>query len=62
MTMLLLRLTISNFRFRKVRMILTLAAIALSVSLVVAVTSGYKSMEGMALKFLNQYMEPRPMR
>jgi len=54
--MFLLRLTISNFKVRKVRMALTVAAIALSVSLVVAVTSGYKSMEGIALKFLNQYM------
>src|SRR5579872_6365586 len=54
--MVLLRLAISNFKFRKVRMALTLSAIGLSVSLVVAVTTGYKSMEGMALKFLNQYM------
>ena len=54
--MVLLHLALSNFKVRKVRMALTLAAIALSVSLVVAVTTGYKSMEGMALKFLNQYM------
>jgi putative ABC transport system permease protein len=54
--MVILHLALSNFKVRKVRMGLTLAAIALSVSLVVAVTSGYKSMEGMALKFLNQYM------
>jgi putative ABC transport system permease protein len=54
--MVLLRLTISNFTVRKVRTALTLAAIALSVSLVVAVTSGYKSMEAVALKYLNQYM------
>ena len=54
--MVLLHLALSNFKVRKVRMVLTLAAIALSVSLVVAVTSGYKSLEGMALKFLNQYM------
>jgi putative ABC transport system permease protein len=54
--MVLLRLALSNFKVRKVRMLLTLAAIAQSVSLVVAVTSGYKSMEGMALRFLNQYM------
>lgn len=54
--MVLLRLALSNFKVRKVRMALTLAAIALSVSLVVAVTTGYKSVEGMALKFLDRYM------
>jgi putative ABC transport system permease protein len=54
--MILLRLAISNFLVRKVRTALTVGAIALSVSLVVAVTSGYKSIEGAAVKFLNQYM------
>jgi putative ABC transport system permease protein len=54
--MILLRLAISNFRHRKVRSALTTAAIALSVSLVVAVTSGYKSMEQAALRYLNRYM------
>ncbi|MGH7214861.1 MAG: FtsX-like permease family protein, partial [Tepidisphaeraceae bacterium] len=54
--MLLPKLAISNFRVRKVRTALTLSAIALSVSLVVAVTSGYASVEAAAFKFLNQYM------
>ncbi|MGD0388089.1 MAG: FtsX-like permease family protein [Tepidisphaeraceae bacterium] len=54
--MVLLRLAISNFKVRRIRMLLTVAAIALSVSLVVAVTSGYKSMQGAALKFLDRYM------
>jgi putative ABC transport system permease protein len=54
--MVLLRLAISNFLVRKVRTALTIGAIALSVSLVVAVTSGYKSIEGSVLRFLNQYM------
>jgi putative ABC transport system permease protein len=54
--MVLAKLAISNFRVRKVRSALTVAAIALSVSLVVAVTSGYRSMEGAALKFLNEFM------
>jgi putative ABC transport system permease protein len=54
--MVLWRLAISNFLVRKVRTGLTVAAIALSVSLVVAVTSGYKSMEASALHFLNHYM------
>jgi len=35
---------------------LTVAAIALSVSLVVSVTSGYASMEATALKFLSKFM------
>ncbi|MDP9172491.1 MAG: ABC transporter permease [Planctomycetota bacterium] len=54
--MVLYRLAIANFRVRRARTFLTVAAIALSVSLVVAVTSGYKSMEGAAARFLNQYM------
>jgi putative ABC transport system permease protein len=54
--MILFRLAISNFKVRKVRMLLTVAAIALSVSLVVAVTSGYQSMQASALRFLNRYM------
>lgn len=54
--MVLIRLAISNFTTRKVRTSLTVAAIALSASLVVAVTSGYKSIQGSALRFLNQYM------
>jgi putative ABC transport system permease protein len=54
--MVLLRLAISNFKVRRVRTLLTVLAIALSVSLVVSVTSGYKSIHGAALKFLNRYM------
>jgi putative ABC transport system permease protein len=54
--MALLRLAISNFKVRRVRTTLTVVAIALSVSLVVSVTSGYKSIHDAALKFLNRYM------
>jgi putative ABC transport system permease protein len=54
--MVLLRLAMSNFKVRRVRTTLTVAAIALSVSLVVSVTSGYKSIHDAALKFLNRYM------
>jgi len=54
--MVLFHLALTNFKVRKVRTSLTVAAIALSVSLVVAVTAGYKSLEGMALRYLNQYM------
>jgi putative ABC transport system permease protein len=54
--MVLTRLAISNFKVRSVRTLLTLAAIALSVSLVVAVTTGYKSLQGAALKWLDRYM------
>jgi putative ABC transport system permease protein len=50
------RLVTSNLSTRKVRTGLTVAAIALSVSLVVAVTSGYKSVEGAAYNFLVAYM------
>src|SRR5688572_11388178 len=50
------KLILSNFRTRRIRVALTVAAIALSVSLVVAVTSGYKSAEAAAHKFLTQYM------
>jgi putative ABC transport system permease protein len=54
--MVLWRLAFSYFRVRRVRTALTVAAIALSVSLVVSVTSGYASIEAAALKFLNRYM------
>ncbi|HZL33993.1 MAG TPA: FtsX-like permease family protein [Tepidisphaeraceae bacterium] len=50
------KLAFSNFAARKTRVALTLAAVALSVSLVVAVTSGYASLFEAAFKFLNQYM------
>jgi putative ABC transport system permease protein len=54
--MILRKLVISNFLSRKIRVALTVAAIALSVSLVVAVTSGYASVEGAAKFFLNKYL------
>src|SRR4051812_1532872 len=50
------KLALSNFAVRKMRVALTVSAIALSVSLVVAVTSGYASLEEAAFKFLSQYM------
>ncbi|HEX8524087.1 MAG TPA: FtsX-like permease family protein [Tepidisphaeraceae bacterium] len=50
------KLAISNFLAHRVRAALTLAAIALSVSLVVSVTSGYASFEETALKFLSRFM------
>src|SRR5258706_7658340 len=52
----LAKLVISNLATRKVRTALTIAAIALSVSLVVAVTSGFKSAEGAIYKYLINYM------
>src|SRR5688500_5927941 len=54
--MVLRKLAISNLLTRKVRVALTVAAIALSVSLVVAVTSGYASAEGAAHHYLNRYL------
>ena len=54
--MVLLKLALSNFFARKVRVALTVAAIALSVSLVVSVTSGYASVEAAVYKYLAEYM------
>ena len=54
--MVLTKLALSNFTTRKIRVALTIAAIALSVSLVVSVTSGYASVEAAAFKFLSLYM------
>src|SRR3954470_15164410 len=54
--MVLRRLAISNFVARKSRVALTVAAIALSVSLVVSVTSGYASVEAAVFGYLTQYM------
>src|SRR5690242_5476577 len=54
--MVLRRLAISNFTARKSRVALTVAAIALSVSLVVSVTSGYASVEAAVFKYLATYM------
>jgi putative ABC transport system permease protein len=50
------KLAVSNFLTRKVRVALTVAAIALSVSLVVAVTSGYASVVAAAHAYLNKFM------
>lgn len=50
------KLAISNFRVHKIRLALTLTAIALSVSLVIAVTSGYASARASAQKMLALYM------
>ncbi len=49
-------LAISNFRNRRVRLALTVTAILLSVSLVVAVTSGYASMHAAAQQYLQRYL------
>src|SRR5438876_9749219 len=54
--MILKKLAISNFATRKMRSALTVAAIALSVSLVVSVTSGYASIQAAAFKFLSSFM------
>src|SRR5438552_18545485 len=52
--MILTKLAISNFLTHRVRVALTVAAIAFSVSLVVAVTSGYSSAAGAAEYFLSK--------
>src|SRR5438477_8776592 len=54
--MVLKKLAISNFLAHRVRVVLTVAAVALSVSLVVSVTTGYHSIEATALKMLNRFM------
>jgi hypothetical protein len=46
------KLAVASLTTRKVRTGLTIAAIAMSVSLVVAVTSGYASLEGAAFQYL----------
>jgi ABC-type lipoprotein release transport system permease subunit len=46
----------ANFAARKARVALTVAAVALSVSLVVSVTTGYHSMEAAIHQFMDQYM------
>src|SRR5258707_1662154 len=50
------KLAVSNVFLHKVRVALTVTAIALSVSLVVSVTSGYASAEEAAAKFLGRFM------
>jgi putative ABC transport system permease protein len=52
----LLRLITSNFASRKARLGLTVAAVALSVRLVVSVTSGFATIEKVAQHFLGQIM------
>ena len=54
--MILPRLALTNLSTRKVRTALTVAAIALAVSLVVSVTAGYKSVEAFGDRFLERYM------
>lgn len=54
--MVLRKLAISSFLARRIRFALTVAAIALSVSLVVSVTSGYESMEAAVLQYLTAFM------
>src|SRR4051812_42397606 len=54
--MVLRKLAFSNFRVHKIRAALTLAAVALSVSLVVAVTSGYASVQAAAEGFLDKFI------
>jgi putative ABC transport system permease protein len=56
LNMVIRKLAFSNLLVHRTRTILTAAAIALSVSLVVAVTSGYASLEAMAGKFAGRYM------
>ncbi len=50
------KLAVANLLAHRTRTLLTGAAIALSVSLVVSVTSGYASFEGAAYKFFTQYL------
>jgi putative ABC transport system permease protein len=50
------KLAVSELLAHKTRIALTVAAIALSVSLVVAVTSGYASAEGAAQLYLNRFL------
>ncbi len=50
------KLAASNLTVHRTRTGLTVAAIALSVSLVVAVTSGYATVESMAFRFVNRFM------
>ncbi len=50
------KLALSNLTTRKVRTALTAAAIALAVSLVVSVTSGYTTMEAAAHRMLSTFL------
>ena len=50
------KLATTNLTVHRTRTLLTAAAIALSVSLVVAVTSGYATVENMAQRFVGRFM------
>lgn len=52
----MLKLVLTNLATHKIRTALTIAAIALSVSLVAATTGGYQSLESTVKRFLNRYM------
>jgi len=54
--MIVAKLAYSNFTNRRSRTALTLCAIALSVSLIVSVTSGYASVEAAILRYFSMYM------
>lgn len=54
--MIIPRLVFANFRFHRVRLVLTLLAIALSVSLVVAVSSGIESIQYAGIRFLDRML------
>jgi putative ABC transport system permease protein len=54
--MVLPRLVLSNLAVHRMRAALTISAIAVAISLVVAVTSGYASSRAVAVKFLGYYM------
>ncbi len=54
--MFLTKLTRSHFRVHRIRAALTICAIAMAVSLVVSVTSGFESLRATAHKFLNTFM------
>jgi putative ABC transport system permease protein len=50
------KITLSSLFSRKARLILTVLAIALSVSLVIAVTSGYTSAEAAVMRYFTEFM------
>src|SRR5436309_11411714 len=50
------KLVISNLLARRVRSALTIAAVALSVSLVVAVTTGYRSVVGAVESYIEKFL------
>ena len=50
------KITWSSLTQRKARLVLTILAIGLSVSLVVAVTSGYASAEAAVVRYFTEFM------